>query len=150
MRTHGLSNNRIYRIWYQMNSRCYRPANQSYKNYGGRGIRVCREWKSPEAFLGWAMKNGYGDKLSIERRNVNGNYSPSNCRWIPRKLQNRNKRNVRIVEFGGRKLTFFEWAKEIGVHKKTVWRRIRAGWTVEKALTTPPTRGPQTGRWRGV
>lgn len=90
--THGMRGTRLYRIWNCMRNRCYRKSYHAYKHYGGRGIRVCPEWNSFEPFRDWAMSYGYKDDLSIDRIDVNGNYSPENCRWVTMAYQNQNKR----------------------------------------------------------
>lgn len=91
---------RLYRVWQDMKCRCHYPSSgKSYKNYGGRGITVCEEWnKSYEAFRTWAHENGYDEnaprgQCTLDRIDVNGNYEPSNCRWVSMKLQNNNRRN---------------------------------------------------------
>lgn len=85
-KTHGLSNSRIYNVWNCMRQRCSNPKNSHYSAYGGRGISVCPEWQNSfESFYAWAINNGYKDTLEIDRINNDGNYEPSNCRWVTRK-----------------------------------------------------------------
>ncbi len=94
MTTHGKGNSRIYHIYHGMKERCYTKSNSCYKNYGGRGIKVCDEWLHDfMAFYKWSMNNGYDDSLTIDRIDVNGNYEPKNCRWVTNIEQQRNKRN---------------------------------------------------------
>lgn len=82
-RTHGLSSTRLYKIWKGMKKRCYNTNKPNYKNYGGRGIEVCPEWKDDfSSFMGWSIENGYSDELSIDRVDNDLGYSPYNCQWI--------------------------------------------------------------------
>lgn len=93
MATHNKTHTRLYRIWSGMKKRCYRIKNADYDNYGGRGIRICREWLSDfQNFYDWATANGYSDNLSIDRINNDGDYEPSNCRWATAKEQRNNQR----------------------------------------------------------
>lgn len=102
---HGECNTRLHRIWSNMKARCRCKNAHKYEEYGGRGILVCDEWASSFlAFRDWAMTNGYSELLSIDRKNVDGNYCPSNCRWATRSQQQRNTRkpkNARDSKYKG-------------------------------------------------
>lgn len=90
---HKSKNPRIYRTWINIKSRCLNPNATKYQNYGGRGIIICDDWdKSFKSFYEWSISNGYTDKLTIDRIDVDGNYCPENCRWITNKEQQMNKR----------------------------------------------------------
>ena len=92
-KTHGLGYTRLYNIWSMMKDRTLNLKHRVYHNYGGRGITICDEWKNDfMSFYNWAMSNGYSDELSIDRIDNNGNYEPSNCRWVTYTIQNRNQR----------------------------------------------------------
>lgn len=124
---HGLSKERIYNIWSNMINRCNNHLDSSYKNYGGRGIAVCEEWKDIDFFVEWANNNGYQDTLTIDRIDVNGNYEPTNCRWVTFKEQANNKRNNVVVKFKGKTQTLKEWSEETGIPYGTLSTRISLG-----------------------
>lgn len=87
------NNPRIFKIWQGLRQRCNNPNDKDYMNYGGRGIKVCKEWDNDSAaFIHWSLKNGYADNLSIDRKDPNGDYCPDNCRWATSTEQARNKR----------------------------------------------------------
>ena len=100
---HGMCGSRLYRIWAGMKDRCLNENEICYRDYGGRGIGVCAEWMEFEPFKNWALANGYSNELTIDRIDVNGDYTPENCRWATYKVQGNNKRNNHFIEFDGRR-----------------------------------------------
>lgn len=116
---HGYSGSKIYKIWMAIKDRCTNKNNKAYKNYGGRGIKICSEWKNPATFCEWAFANGYKQGLSIDRVNNDGNYEPSNCRWATKVVQELNKR-INPKNTSGQK----------GVH----WDRERNKWFAQIKL----------------
>lgn len=135
---HGSSNNRLYRIWRCMKNRCERQNDVGYKLYGGRGISVCKEWsESFILFSNWAILNGYQNDLTIDRINVNGNYEPSNCRWITIKEQQNNKRNNLYITYNGKTHTATEWASLIGINEYTLIWRKKHGWSDKDCIEKP-------------
>lgn len=134
---HGGQKTRLYEIWCAMKARCNRRTDESYKDYGGRGITVCDEWaNSFEAFRKWALSNGYQNNLSIDRKDNDGPYCPENCRWATAKQQNNNQRSNRVITHNGESHTIAEWAELVGIKYDTLRRRLNKGWSVERALTT--------------
>jgi hypothetical protein len=119
-----------------MNDRCYRESNISYQDYGGRGVRVCDEWRHDfAAFLAYIGLRPSPD-MSIDRIRANGNYEPGNVRWADKKTQARNTRNKTLIDAYGLSLTLIEWAEHSGIKKGTIWHRLRiGGWSPEKAVT---------------
>ena len=138
-RTHGKSDTRLYSIWCRMKQRCNNPNTSESKYYHDKGIRVCKEWDSSfEAFEKWALENGYGDSLTIDRINSEDGYCPENCRWVDKKEQTRNREVTRFITFDGKTLTPYEWERETGIKAKTILKRIDClGWSVEDALSKP-------------
>lgn len=91
----GESRTRLYITWLGIKRRCFKENCKDYKNYGARGITICDSWLNDFFnFKDWAYKNGYDDNLTIERKNVDGNYCPENCTWIPMSEQSKNRRNT--------------------------------------------------------
>lgn len=127
---------RIFKIWIGMRNRCYRENCEAYAWYGGRGIRICEEWADYETFERWALSSGYGPNLTIDRIDVNGDYTPENCRWVTRKVQAYNRRDNRRLTFQGETLTITEWAERIGCTPTCIYYRLNAGWSLEETLTT--------------
>lgn len=127
--THGLSKTKLYKIYTDIKYRCYNSNSTGYEDYGGRGIKVCNEWLNKDNgfinFYNWAINNGYRDDLTIDRINVNGNYEPSNCRWIPKEYQAENKRNSRYVYFNGEKFTIPQFANILGITFELLIYRLK-------------------------
>lgn len=135
-KTHGCAGSAYYRTWSCMIQRCTNRANPKWKLYGGRGITVCERWASFENFLA-DMGPRPSTKHTIDRKDNDGNYEPSNCRWATQSEQQNNKRNNFRVTWQGRTQTVTEWGRELGFSNLALSQRLRAGWTVERALTTP-------------
>lgn len=136
---HGFGT-RLYAIWNSMRQRCNNPNNSAYKNYGARGITICKEWNDFSVFEQWAYSNGYDQsakrgECTLDRIDVNLGYSPSNCRWVTMKRQSSNKRNTPYYEYQGKRLPLKEWSEVTGIKYETLWRRYKSGWNAEKALT---------------
>lgn len=136
---HGESDSQLHYVWRSMKKRCYNPNDAGYQNYGGRGIKVCDEWRQDfMSFKTWAMDNGYAKGLSIDRIDNDGNYEPSNCRWTDRKTQSHNKRTNHNLTYNGVTKTIGEWAESLGMNYNTLIGRINVyGWSVEDALSKP-------------
>ena len=146
--THGESKTRLFTIWQNMKRRCYNPNNKFYAYYGGRGISVCDEWLNDfTSFRDWAVSAGYDETLTIDRIDSDGNYEPSNCRWISRKAQVNNRRSNRFYEINGERKTIAEWCEIYNVpHERTRRRVVNDGWDILDALTTPPLKRNGTPR----
>lgn len=136
--THGKSYGKLYKIWTSLKSRCYNPNDKAYKDYGGRGIKVYNDWYYGFiTFYEWAFENGYNDNLTIDRINNNGNYEPTNCRWVDRKIQQNNRRNNHYITIKGETKTLQEWGEYVGIKPNTILCRIRKNWSNEEAIFTP-------------
>lgn len=132
---HNMHKAKIYGIWCNVKNRCYNSNNAKYQYYGGRGIGVCDEWQEFEPFKEWALSNGYKDGLTIDRIDCDGNYEPSNCRWITIQEQQYNKHNNHLLTYNGRTQTLMEWSRERGIKYNTLQARIcRGHWSVGRAL----------------
>lgn len=138
--THGMFGTPIYRVWAAMKARCHNPNVSSYSCYGGRGIKVCDEWMSFEPFYHWALSSGYARGLSIDRINNEGDYKPSNCRWVSYKTQANNTRRNRMLTYNGKTMSVAAWGRATGLHQAMIVKRLNRGWSTERALTTPSLR----------
>lgn len=132
---HGLTNTRLFKIWHSMLGRC-NPRGYKFKNYNVKGISVCDEWKNDfKTFHVWSLKNGYRENLTIDRINGDGNYEPSNCRWVSYLEQSRNKKETTMVEYQGKNYLFSELSKIINVNAATLRARYRLGAREDKLLS---------------
>ena len=134
---HGYRKTRLYSIYNTMKQRCNNPNNTAYKNYGGRGIKVCAEWNKSDGlktFGDWALANGYRDDLTIDRINVNGNYEPSNCRWITREEQASNTRRNVFIEYQNIRYTIAQFSRKFNIDHRKVGRAIKKGLNAEEIL----------------
>jgi hypothetical protein len=133
---------RIYTIWNGIKCRCYTKSSMSYKRYGAKGITMCNEWRTDfMIFYKWSIKNGYADNLTIDRIDSNGNYEPSNCRWVDRKTQCNNQRNNHYVIYKGERLTLSQVAEKYNINQHRLACRLLAGWDVNDAIEIPVFKG---------
>lgn len=138
---HGFFGTRIYNTWAHMKQRCYNPNNASYAYYGAKGIKVCEDWQNFIPFCEWAIINGYNDNLTLDRININKDYSPENCRWATIEQQNNNKSDTNLITYNGKTQSLSKWADELNIKPTTLHARIfRHRWSIEKAFTTPVKR----------
>lgn len=140
-RKHGGRGERLYHVWKSMRSRCYEVNNKGYKNYGGRGIKICDEWKDYAVFREWALANGY-DKdakrgiTTIERIDVNKDYSPDNCTFADTKQQARNRTSNHFITVNGETHCIAEWEEIRGLGKGEISARLYRGWSEYDAVLT--------------
>ena len=139
-KTHGMSRTQIYRTWSDMLNRCNSPSHPCYKHYGGRGIRVCKRWRKFVRFF-----DDMGDKpkgLWLDRIDNDGDYKPSNCRWVTPKQSGRNTRRTRFISLNKEKHCFTEWCEKLGLSYSTFCCRVNiSGWDPVRALTFPVSKG---------
>jgi hypothetical protein len=134
-----MSGTPIYRVWTNMRGRCYSPKDIAFPNYGGRGISVCGEWMASFTnFLSWAEASGYRAGLSLDRIDVNGNYEPSNCRWVTIGDNCRNQRRSRRYVFRGEEMAVSEAARRFNIQYCTLLQRItQYGMSPDEAISKP-------------
>ena len=136
-RTHGESKTRLYKIWTGIRKRCLNPSSSRFEYYGGRGIRICSDWNDFTNFKSWSEENGYSDNLSIDRIDVNGNYTPENCRWADKTTQSNNTRTNHYLEYKGERRSMMDWCRKLDLSYYKIRSRINAyGWSVERAFET--------------
>lgn len=134
----GLSSE--YRSWCSMIGRCCNETNDDFAHYGGRGIMICSRWRNSFELFLKDMGRKPTSKHSLERKDVNGDYMPSNCRWATQKEQTRNKRNNRRVTIDGVTKSLVEWVEQTGIKYSAAMYRLSAGWDAKKALFTPSSK----------
>lgn len=134
--THSMSRHPAFAVWSSMLARCRNPRHQAFKNYGGRGIRVCPEWLTFEAFWN-AMGDGYEHGLTLDRINNDAGYSKDNCRWATATTQCRNKRTNVVISTPLGRMTVAEASERFGVGVTTILYRIKSGWPTDKLLLEP-------------
>ena len=132
---HGESDSPLHKVWTAMRERCNNPRNRSFKNYGGRGIKVCQRWGDFRLFISDMGPRPPG--TTIDRIDNDGNYEPANCQWATYLEQNQHTRRTRKISAGGRTMTVANWARELGGSRIIIHNRLRDGWTEEKACLTP-------------
>lgn len=134
--THRLSRTPMHKLWLSMLNRCSNPNERGYKNYGGRGIKVCARWQTFTNFLADMGERPVG--MSLDRIDNNGNYEPGNVRWANQSEQSNNTRANRRITAFGRTLNLIQWARESGVQRSTIEQRLKRGWPAEIAVSKPP------------
>jgi hypothetical protein len=137
--THRMADSSEYAIWQSMKNRCNNPNVLAFPSYGGRGIKVCDRWLGPSGFQNFFADMGPrpSKKHSLDRIDNNGDYCPENCRWATKIQQANNTRANRILEFSGKAQTLAQWAEETGLSHTAILLRLKRGWSIDKALTTP-------------
>jgi len=138
---HGMCETRVYKLYQTMKARCYSPKANGYEHYGGRGIKVCDEWlNDPMTFIKWCYDNGYDDtaergECTIDRIDVNGDYEPSNCRFVPNLVQQNNRRNTIYWEYEGEKHPLADWSRITGISYDVLFDGYQRGLGIEYYLT---------------
>jgi hypothetical protein len=128
-----MSRTKTYFAWQSMKDRCLNPRCTGWPLYGGRGIKICKRWLKFENFL--ADMGEVLPGMTIERKRVNGHYTPSNCHWIPNEEQSRNTRRNRFITYRGKCMILADWAKELGINHASLRERLEKH-TLSKALST--------------
>jgi len=137
-RKREVNDRRLISIWKNMKTRCYSTKKTDFHCYGGRGISVCSEWMSYNVFSQWALNNGYSSRLTLDRIDNDGNYEPSNCRWVTRQRQSNNMRTNQLLTYNGKTQSIADWSRETSISQGCIWsRKYKSGWSTERTLTTP-------------
>lgn len=136
-RCHWIPGHPLGHTYQGMISRCYEPNAHGYKNYGGRGIKVCKRWKYAFYYFIQDMMPTWKPELTLDRINVNKGYSKNNCRWATRKEQRVNSRNIRMITFKGKTMCYSDWERYNGWKPGNISERLDRGWSDIEAITTP-------------
>lgn len=135
---HGRSGNPLYYVYTAMISRCHNPNNPSYSRYGAIGRLVCEEWRNDiDSFFNWAYANGYQKGLTLDRIDNEKGYSPENCRWVDRYVQQNNMRRNHFISINGETHSISEWARLVNIPKGRIVNRLKRGWSEEDAVFLP-------------
>jgi hypothetical protein len=129
---------RLYSIWKGMNKRCNNPNAVDYKWYGGKGVKVCDEWKDYLKFREWSLEHGYIIGLTIDRIDNSKGYEPSNCQWLTQSENSKKRQRegkIQVIEYRGEKHGLRDWSIITGINQTTLQARIRRGWSIERTLT---------------
>lgn len=139
---HGLKNHKLYGVRIKFISRCYNNNDKDYKNYGGRNIKVCKEWRNDfKTFYDWSLNNGYKEGLTIERIDVNGNYSPNNCKWIHNSEQSLNWRRSLKFTYKNETKDIRYFSNKYNIKYNTLRGRLQNGWSISDAIEIKPIKG---------
>jgi hypothetical protein len=139
-----MAKTKLYTTWANMKSRIRRPVG---RNVCYEGLTLCEEWEKFKGFEEWALNNGYEEGLTIDRVDNSVGYSPSNCRWVTKKEQQRNKTNTHWITYNGKTQSLASWAEELGMGIDTLKWRIYRGFSIERAFTEPLGTGRSTAMY---
>lgn len=136
---HGISCTPEFQAWQHIKERCYNKENRMYKNYGGRGIKMCDRWIGDNGAYNFFIDLGKrpSSTHSIDRINVDGDYEPNNCRWATKHEQMRNRTNNVVIEYNNEKMILTDWAKRLKISRGCLISRLKDGWSIEEAFNTP-------------
>lgn len=142
MKTHGMRRHPLYKTWVEMRYRCENPKKHNYPHYGGRGIKVCERWHDFPSFV--ADMGDRPEGSTLDRIDLNGDYSPWNCRWATKKMQMNNMSTNRWLTIQGVPMTMTQASERFGVKVGTIWLRLKNGWSEFDAATRPVHSMPRT------
>lgn len=136
--THHLTKHKLYQVWKAMKARCYNENANQYKDYGGKGVIVCREWENDFIpFFRWCILNGWEEGLQLDKDTKGGGliYSPKSCCFVTPKVNSNKRTTSRFIEYDGKRKTVSEWADYFEISLKDLYQRLSRGWSVEKCFT---------------